>query len=189
MWNDYELPVSIKFGDTDYDINYRFSDAIELLNMFSDPDLLEQEKIIIGLHKFYVDFDSIPSIYHTEAAQAMVLFLDGNKDYSKDPDTKVKLYDWKQDFSIIVAPVNRILGYDARSNKDLHWWTFLSAFMEIGECTFSTFVVIRSKKSKHKRLDKWEEEVYKENKNRIDIKKKYDSTTQSIIDEIMGKKG
>ena len=45
---------------------------------------------------------------------------------------------------------------------------------------------IRDKLNKGKKLEKYEERIYKENRDKIILKKKYDKTTQSIIDEIMG---
>ena len=59
--------------------------------------------------------------------------------------------------------------------------------MEVGECTFSTFVRIRSKINKGIKLDKEEEKIFKENRNSITLKKKYDSTTQALMDEILGR--
>ena len=58
--------------------------------------------------------------------------------------------------------------------------------MEIGDCTLNTFMGIRDKLNKGKKLEKYEERIYKENRDKIILKKKYDKTTQSIIDEIMG---
>ena len=59
--------------------------------------------------------------------------------------------------------------------------------MEIGECTFATYVSIRDKLNHGKKLDKTETKIYKEHRNQIRLKKKYDDTTQALIDEIMGK--
>jgi hypothetical protein len=58
--------------------------------------------------------------------------------------------------------------------------------MEIGECIYTTFVNIRKKRNKGKKLEKYEQEIYRENKDLIDLKNKVDDTTQSIMDEIMG---
>ena len=44
--------------------------------------------------------------------------------------------------------------------------------MEIGESTFSTVVSIREKKRKGKKLEKWEQEYYKNNKSIIDLHQK-----------------
>ena len=46
----------------------------------------------------------------------------------------------------------------------LHWWTFLGAYMEIGESLFSQILSVRMKKAKGKKLEDWEREFYKENK-------------------------
>jgi len=53
----------------------------------------------------------------------------------------------------------------------LHWWTFFSYYMEIGEGLFSQVVSIRSKKAQHKKLEKYEQEFYRENKKLVDIRK------------------
>lgn len=75
---------------------------------------------------------------------------------------------------------------DGRGKDYLHWWTFLSAFMEIGECTFNTYVGIRDKLRRGKKLDKFEQKLYNENRDKIILKKKMDSTTQALLDEILG---
>ena len=117
----------------------------------------------------------------------MMYFLNGGRESDNTPKNAKPLYDWDKDFDIIVSPINRIVGTDVRGLDYMHWWTFLSAFMEIGECTFNTFVGIRDKMNRGVRLEKWEEKIYRDNKDRITLKKRVDSTTQSLMDEIMGK--
>ena len=68
---------------------------------------------------------------------------------------------------LYLHPINKIIGSDVRGLKYLHWCTFLSAFVKIGECTFSTFVAIRDKLNRGVKLDKSEERIYKENRDRI----------------------
>ena len=58
--------------------------------------------------------------------------------------------------------------------------------MEIGECTFSTYVGIRDKLNKGKKLEKYEEQILRDNRDKIILKKKYDATTQELMDEVMG---
>ena len=53
--------------------------------------------------------------------------------------------------------------------------------MEIGECTFSTVVSIRSKRAKGKKLDKWEEEFYRENRKMIDLPQKLTAEEQEFL--------
>lgn len=184
--NKYRLPKSILIGDTECEINTDFRDILQIFEILNDPDLLDQEKIIIALDWFYVTDDYLQDLEF--AVKEMFAFINAGEPESTTRDLK-PLYDWEQDFDIIVAPVNRILGTDVRGLDYLHWWTFLSAFMEIGECTFSTYVSIRDKLNKHKKLEKYEERIYKENRDKIVLKKKYDFTTQALIDEIMGKEG
>ena len=184
--NKYRLPKSILIGDTECEINTDFRDILQIFEILNDPDLLDQEKIIIALDWFYVTDDYLQDLEF--AVKEMFAFINAGEPELTTRDLK-PLYDWEQDFDIIVAPVNRILGTDVRGLDYLHWWTFLSAFMEIGECTFSTYVSIRDKLNKHKKLEKYEERIYKENRDKIVLKKKYDFTTQALIDEIMGKEG
>jgi hypothetical protein len=77
---------------------------------------------------------------------------------------------WQHDFAQIAPPISRTLGYDPRTpDKFTHWWTFIGAYKEIGECTFSNVISIRNKRMKGKKLEKWEEEFYRENRKMIDL--------------------
>ena len=66
----------------------------------------------------------------------------------------------------------------------LHWWTFLGAYMEIGESLFSQILNVRIKKAKGKKLDDWERDFYKENKNLIDLDVKYTEEEQAERDRL-----
>jgi hypothetical protein len=89
---------------------------------------------------------------------------------------------WKHDFKSLVAPVNRVLGYEIRSVNYLHWYTFLSAYFEIGECQFQTIVSIRSKRMKGKKLENWEQEFYRENKKMVDLPQNLTEEEQEWLD-------
>lgn len=190
LMNKYKLITSVPFGDTECKIKSDFRDILEIIEILNNPDLTDGEKTLIALEYFYLD--DIYLEYIEQAITEMFCFISySDNSYSESSShsrSEKPLYDWQQDFDIIVAPINKILGFDCRGVEYLHWWTFLSAFMEIGECTFNTFVGIRDKLNRHKKLDKWEEKVYKDNKDRIILKRKYDSTTQEMIDEIMGRR-
>ena len=52
----------------------------------------------------------------------------------------------KTKFSSTDRPsANRVLGQEVRAAKYMHWWTFLAAYQEIGECTFAQIVRIRDR--------------------------------------------
>ena len=59
---------------------------------------------------------------------------------------------------------------EIRSITYMHWWTFFAYFMEIGESLFSNIVSYRNNRAKHKKIEAWEREFYKDNKKLIDFK-------------------
>ena len=67
----------------------------------------------------------------------------------------------------------------------LHWWSFLSAYMGIGDCLFAQVVAIRDKKARGKKLDKADREFYRRNQDIIDIKKPLTEAEREILKEWM----
>jgi hypothetical protein len=53
--------------------------------------------------------------------------------------------------------------------------------MEIGECTFSNIVSIREKKIKGKKLEKYEQEFYRENRKLIDLPHKLTAEEEEFL--------
>ena len=185
MWKDYELPKSANIEGKEFKIRSDYRAILDIISAFNDPNLSDKEKIMAGLEIFYIDYEKLENL--EEAVNLMMLFISGNQ--SEEPSgNKPKLMDWEQDISLIIPPVNKVLGQEIRELEYLHWWTFLGAYMEIGECTFNTFVGIRDKKIRGKKLDKWEEEIYRNNYRKIDLKKRYDDNLQAEIDEILGRR-
>lgn len=180
------LPTKTEINGKICEFNADFRNILYIFQIMNDPDLLETEKIIVSLNWFY-DTENYKDDVET-AIKEMFAFISMQEEFTqtKDESHKKPLYDWEQDYNIIIAPVNKILGYDIRGKEYLHWWTFLSAFMEIGECTFNTYVGIRDKLNKGKKLEKYEKEILKNYRDSVIIKKKYDSVTQDLMNEIMG---
>jgi len=184
----YTLPTFVKINNVKCSFKTDFRDILKLLEIFNEPNLLEEEKFVIALKYFYHTDDYLADV--PTAIKSMTEFIDmaeTDETPSNMPKSHSKpLYDWEQDFNIIVAPINRVLGYDVRGAEYVHWWTFLSAFMEIGECTFNTYVSIRDKLNRGKKLEKYEEKILKDNRDKIILKPRVDDTTQALLDEIMG---
>lgn len=167
----WELPTSIIVGGTEYDIRTDFRAILDILKTFNDPDYETDEKWIVCLTILYVNFDKMPLCDYEEAIDKAVEFIDmGIKDDGKE---KPHTMDWQQDAAVIIPSVNRVLGKEIRAMQYLHWWTFLGAYMEIGESLFSQILNIRIKKAKGKKLEKWEQEFYRDNKTLIDLDVKY----------------
>ena len=98
-----------------------------------------------------------------------------------------KLIDWEQNFAYIVAPINRVIGQEIRAIPYLHWWSFISAYYEIGDCLFAQIVSIRNKKARGKKLDKWEQEFYQNNRALVDLKTKYTDEENDVLNAWLGK--
>ena len=106
---------------------------------------------------------------------------------------KPTLMDWEQDAPLIIPAINKVLGREIRADKYMHWWTFLSAYMEIGECSFTHIINIRDKKAKGKKLEKWELEYIQEHKEIVLLKEKLTEKEQlereaekNAVNELLG---
>ena len=176
MASAWEFPTSINVNGRNYDIRTDYRAVLDVLTALSDPDLSDEDprldnwiKSQVILEIIYVDWESIPPEDYTEAIQKASDFIDMG---IKDDTYKPKTMDWEQDAPLIVPAINKVLGKEIRAEKYLHWWTFLGAYMEIGDGVFSNVLAIRAKKAKGKKLEKWETEFYRENKKIIDLTQK-----------------
>jgi hypothetical protein len=175
----YELPTSVNVCGTDYDIETDFRAILDIFGVLEDPDLTGNEKGIGMLGIFYKRFFDMPAEHFGEAVQKCYWFINGGND--KVCKNATKLMDWEKDFPILIAPVNRIAGTEVRSMPYLHWWTFLSYYMEIGDCFFAQIVRIRDLKAKGKLKDKADKDFYRRNRDAVDIKTQYSETENEII--------
>lgn len=158
------LPQSAVFGGIEYPINADFRDVLEVIKYLNDTTKSVYTRWRIALALFYNG--EIPDKYWEEAAQWLSDFVS-----YETPDDKPspKLIDWEQDAVMIVSDVNKVAGKEIRAEKFLHWWTFLSYFYGIGEGQLSQVVNIRSKKAKGQKLDKSEQQYYRENRKKVDF--------------------
>ena len=172
----WEFPTSLNVGGVDYEIRTDYRVVLDLFTALSDPNLTDadeqmtaymQSRVIMEI--MFPNCDNIPMEHWQEALQKVSEFIDmGISDDRKKPKTM----DWEQDAPIIIPAINKVLNREIRAEKYMHWWTFLGAYMEIGESLFSNVVNIRQKKAKGKKLEKHEQEFYNENKALIDFKQK-----------------
>lgn len=163
--NAWTLPVSATFGGKNYPINADFRDVLEVIHYLTDQSRPDFMRWRIAMALFYEG--EIPQEYSQQAIEYMADFISyGAKESKPGP----KLMDWDTDAQMIVADINKVAGREIRAVTFLHWWTFLSYFYGIGEGQLSTVVSIRSKKAKGKKLEKWEQEYYRENKALVDMK-------------------
>lgn len=169
MIKQWNLPVSLEVRGTDYAIRSDYRAVLDILAAYNDPEYEADEKVMICLQILYVDWEKIPYQLWQEAYTKAVEFIDMGM---KADGRKPTLMDWEQDAPIIIPAVNHVLGKEIRAIEYMHWWTFLGAYMEIGESLFSSVVDIRQKRAKRKKLEKHEQEFYRENRALIDLKHK-----------------
>nr|WP_308743201.1 Gp15 family bacteriophage protein [uncultured Anaerocolumna sp.] len=175
------LPKQLNVNGVDRAIRSDFRTALLIFQACNDVELNDYEKVEVMIKCFFEDFEDIPLEDYQEANSQAVWFLEGG-DSNTNRQSSKKIMDWEQDEQMIFSAVNKVAGCETREKEYLHWWTFLGYMREIKECLFSTVTNIREKKNKGKRLEKYEEEFYRENKNLIDIKVKYTEEEQAEID-------
>lgn len=163
----YGLPFSLEVNGIEHPIRYQYTAVLDIIRALNDPDLEDREKVFCCLYILYEDFDELKPDDYEEAFKKAIEFIDNGEQRAKKDSAK--LVDFEQDERLLIPAINRVAGREIRLDPDIHWWTFLGWFMEIGECTFSQVLSIRSKKAKGKKLESWEQDFYNENKSICDI--------------------
>lgn len=191
----YSLPTEIKVNNTPLTIrgkgDYRV--IIDCITAFQNEELKPEERNVAGLFIFLEKFDTIEDMlqYFTtkemieEAMNQLFIFLNcGEEEIGYDSNTK--LIDWEQDEKLITSAINKVAGKEIRLEPYIHWWTFVSYYLGIGDSPLATVVGIRNKIKKGKKLEKWEKDFKKENpsyfiwKKDLERKKKDDDYVRSL---------
>lgn len=179
MWS---LPLTVEIDGIKHNIRNKcdYRVVLDVIEVFKDEELGDNEKAACALIIFYEDVDKIKN--REEAAKQMLKVINLGEEETEQ-DNKPKIMDWQHDFQLIAPPVSRVLGYSVRDEKKYtHWYDFIGAYMEIGECQFSSVISIRTKRTKGQKLDKNEEEFYRENKKMIDLPQKLTKEEQEWLD-------
>lgn len=176
----YSLPTSVEVNGTEYAIQSDYRAVLDILTALSDADLSGQDKAEAVLKIFYPDFEEMPASDYQEAINQCFRFIDLGQE-PKEQKKQPVVMSWEQDFNMIIAPISRIAGCEVRSLPYLHWWTFVSYYMEIGDCLFAQVVTIRDKKARGKPLDKQDREFYRRNRELIDLKTTYTEAEQDLL--------
>lgn len=178
---DNLLPESVEVCGQRYPIRSDYRAMLDILTALADPELDSQERGEIVLRIFYPGFGEMPIDSYQEAIQQCFWFMNGGVPEPNKKRPSPRLVDWEKDFVYIVSPINRVMGKEIRSIEYMHWWTFLAAYYEIGDCLFAQIVRIRSLKTQGKPLDKSDREWYNKNRELVDIEVKLTSKENEII--------
>ena len=177
---NYGLPKSLTVNGEEYAVRSDFREILDIMEILNDVQLEEGERHYLTLLFFYPDFDTMPPEDYEEALRQCYWFINGGK-HEDGTGRQPRLMDWEQDFPYIISPVNRVIGHEIRADAYLHWWTFLAAYMEIGECTFAQIVHIRDARNRGKPLDKTDQEWYRRNRKLVDLEQKLTSAEEEAL--------
>lgn len=181
---DWELPTKVVIEQKEYQIreNCDYRVVLDVICALNDSELTNKEKIQCALYIFYEDSGNIEDI--ESAIKEMYRIINGGYKNATSSGSNHRLMDWEYDFGQIAPPVSRVIGYDVRTpGKYTHWYTFLGAYMEIGECVFSNIVSIRSKRAKGKKLEKWEMDFLREHREMVELPQKMTSEEMEELNE------
>lgn len=194
----YGLPNTLNVSGKEYKIRSDYRVVLECLLALRDPNIEHKDKLLIVLSNIYEDAykimktsacflkktnDVVNLFDDVEQAiqQAMWFIAGGKTDF---PKKQRRMMDWEQDFPLIIAPINQIAGTEVRALPYWHWWSFLAAYMNIGESTFLNVIEIRRKLASGKKLEKWEREFYNNNRDIVTLKIRLSDSDEKALADI-----
>lgn len=186
----WDLPTSLEVDGREYEIRTDYRVILDILAAMNDPEIFEPgmtedekkaEQVMTMLQILYIDFDIMPPENWQEAAKKACDFIDCG--IKGDDKPKPRAMDWEQDAPIIAPEVSKVAGRDIRIGET-HWWEFFGYYMGIGEGVFNTIVSIREKRRKGKKLEKWEQEFYRNNKALVNLKIKKEERSEQEKEEL-----
>lgn len=161
-----KLPTKIKVNNNIYDINYDYRTIINILLSFEDTELTKDEQMYIMLKNLYKQ--DVPENDIEEALKKGIKFIDGGVVEENKANEK-RIYSFKKDGNYIFSGINQTHHIDLTEKTNLHWWVFLSLFMDMSaDCTFGELVYYRKRKNENK-LTKEEKEQYRKIKKLVDL--------------------
>lgn len=165
----WSLPISVEIDRTEYAIRNKcdYRVILDVISALNDEEIDMQHRLECALFIFYEDLTGLKD-FQAAVIEMMKIINLGNE--VKEEEQKPRFMEWEHDFAQLAPPISRVLGYSVRdTNHYTHWYDFIGAYMEIGECAFATIISIRNKRLKCKKLEKWEQDFYTENRKMIDL--------------------
>lgn len=176
-----ELPTRLEVDGKEYPIDSDFRNVLAILSAFNDEELDPSEKGYICLKRLYDNFEEIPQDAIQEAYIKAVKFINFMSD--ADDGKKRKFIDWDKDEQLIFPAINAAAGTEVRLVPYMHWWTFIGYFQNVNpESLFGTVLTIRQKRAKGKKLEKWEREFERNNRELCALPAEHISVEDKIKD-------
>lgn len=158
-----QLPTTLEINGKSYNIRTDYRNILRIFEAFADNDISDYGKMLVCLQRLYADFPRIPHKDYQEAATAAYRFIACNTQESDKPP--IRTFNWIKDEQLIFPAVNKAAGLEVRAVPYMHWWTFLGYFESIdNESLLGTVLALRQKKARGKKLEKHEQEFWRNNK-------------------------
>ena len=158
------FPTQAEVAGEVYHLNTDYRTCIRIIQAMEDVNLTELEKQSILLCLLYQEVPKDIPV----AVEKAVLFL--NCGEKKEIEGGERVYSFRQDDRYIFAAVDKVLQGRISKGESVHWWEFVSAFMEMPEdCVMSRILYYRSRKNCGK-LTKEEREVWAKNRELFELK-------------------
>ena len=174
MMNLY-LPYSLTIDGEEYAIRTNWQAIVEIFGALQDVELSKEERLYVMLGILY---KKIPNNIEQAIEQAMWFISAGS---NAPKQKKPHIVDWEQDINLILAPIAKAIGYDPRSKDDMHWWTFLTLYTDMGECVFQKVLSIRMQLAMGKTLSKEDREFYNQHRDICDIRQRYTTEEKEFM--------
>ncbi|MCR4622678.1 MAG: bacteriophage Gp15 family protein [Clostridiales bacterium] len=187
MLSAYSLPETLEAGGQTLAVRSRgdWRVVIDAMIALGDPELKESERAYAALNIFYAEDPG--TFKDPEAAfRAMSEFMDAGSQEAENAPKRPKLIDWETDGALVVSGVNKVLGQEIRALPYMHWWTFMAAYMGIGEGALSTVVGIRDKLARGRKLDKTEKDFRRDNPQYFQMDRKALKAGRDMLLELWG---
>lgn len=168
----YELPTTIIINDKEHPITNKGDFRMIIDGCFgslNDPELDKQYRVASALVCFYEELNSledIQAVFGDDTQEAIEEMYNFFQCYETTVGYKTErgLVDWEKDSNLICSAVNKVAPVvDIRAEQYIHWFTFMSWYLGVGECLWAQVIGIREKITKGKKLEKWESEFRRNN--------------------------
>jgi len=135
-----ELPNAVEIDGIEYEINSGFRSCLRIILAFEDNELAAIEKQMVLIDNLYKNKpDNLD-----QATRQGIKFLNGGRD-ELEAGNDMRLYSFNKDAPFIMAAFKQTHGIDL-DTANMHWWKFMTLFMDMGsDTTFSNLVSLRKR--------------------------------------------
>lgn len=147
----------------EFRLNTDFRAALSGLLAFEDPNLADREKQGVMMYNLFPEVD--PNKLRQDEVIALQerahWYLNGGRSPGDEADAGPRVYSFSKDAALIFAAFRQTHGVNLQS-VEMHWWSFLALFMDLGnETAFNQLVSLR-KRVKTGKASKEERQVARE---------------------------